>query len=510
MDGLFIRDLVLAHPTHALKQWATAYYLHHPALTILLYPPLFAAIEAAFFLLFGASHAGAQAVVACFTLLLATAAYGLARTWLPRPAALGCALLVIGVPAAAMWERQVMLDIPAYALAAAAAWAVSRAFPSPAGSPILSPSREGAATNARPLLVAVLLLLAACYTKYTAACVAPAFAAAYLRVRPPQFWHDRCVMIALALGAAGGIPALALLCAFGGINLQSVAGIATDAAPAGAAWLYYLRALPAQLGWLPLLLGLAGIPLLVRASLRARDAAATLLLVWLACTYVAFSVTALKNPRFDVALLLPLCVAASVALHRALPYRVAGHACLALGAGVLLHSVAFGHVPRVDGYAQIARFIGRAAPANAVAVYCGYRDGNLVFDLMTIAHRPDIAVIRADKLLLSVPVGERTTRGVREHALDSAALLRDLAPDMIVVQPGFWNDLHAMASFERAIRTAPYREAARFPLTGDLSTQDGSGGIVIYVRTGPAPPPHAKLNLDMPDIGDQFKSEPNE
>jgi hypothetical protein len=494
MDGLFIRDLLLAHPTHGLKRWAIAYYLRHPALAILLYPPFFAAIEAAFFLVFGASHDSAQAVVACFTFLLAVAAYGLARAWLPRLAALGCALLVIGVPAAALWERQVMLDIPAFALTAAAA------------SALVFGLAQARPASTRLLFAAVLLLLAACYTKYTAMFVAPAFAAAYLRVRPPQFWRDRSVMIIVLFAAAGALPAVALLRAFGSINLQSVSGIAADAGPA--AWFYYLRALPEQLGWWPLLLGLAGLRLLARASLRARDPAATLLLVWLVCAYMAFSAIALKNPRFDIALILPLCMSAMVALHQALPRGAGEYACLALGAGVLLHSVVFGHVPRVNGYAEIARFIGNAAPANAVIVYSGYRDGNLVFDLMTLAHRPDIAVIRADKLLLSVPVGERATRGVRERTRNSAALLRDIAPDMVVMQPGFWNDLHAMASFEHAVGATPYREAARFPTTGDLSTQDGGSGVVVYTRMGPAAPRRAPVSLDMPDIDEQFVFKP--
>jgi hypothetical protein len=126
MDGLFMRDLLLAHPFHHPAAWAIGYYVRHPALTILFYPPLFPTVEAGFFLVFGASHACTQVTVACFILLLGTAAYGLARMMLPRLAALGCALLVIGAPEAAFWGRQVMLDVPAYALGTAAAYCLAQ------------------------------------------------------------------------------------------------------------------------------------------------------------------------------------------------------------------------------------------------------------------------------------------------------------------------------------------------------------------------------------------------
>ena len=87
-----------------------------PALSILFYPPLFYVFEAAAYALFGVSHVVAQATVSLFSLLLGAAAYALLRPALPRWSALGASLLVIGGPEIAQWGRQVMLDIPAYAV----------------------------------------------------------------------------------------------------------------------------------------------------------------------------------------------------------------------------------------------------------------------------------------------------------------------------------------------------------------------------------------------------------
>jgi hypothetical protein len=498
MDGVFVHDLVHAHPATGLKAWAIAYYFRHPALTILFYPPLFAAVEAGFFLLFGVSHFCAQAVVAAFTALLAFSAYALARNMMPCLAALGCALLVIGVPETALWGRQVMLDIPAYALATAAAACLLLYLRAPTPQPLA-------------VYGAALLLLAGIYTKYNTAFVLPPMALAAMMARSPRPWRDRHLVRAAAVFAVGLLPAVALFLAFGRLNLQSVTGIsAVSPAGAPAAWLYYLWALPGQMGWVPLLVAIPGVGMLAGASVRQRDWTAAMLLGWLICGYAVFSCIALKQPRFDLALGLPLCVAACLALCGLRPPRLGPSLCVALGGVVLLHSVVFDRVPRVDGYRALALWLGHEAPANAVIVFSGYRDGNLIFGLIADAHRPDIAVVRADKLLLSVPAGERTTRGVVEHTVTEAqiaAVLHDIAPDFVVVQPGFWGDLHDMALFEQAVTAPAYRPTAHFELSGELSSQDGTQGLVVYAPTGPQSPVHRGLSFDMPMMGGRIQGE---
>ena len=65
INGVFVRDFVAAQPVIHPSQWAIDYYLMRPALTIMFYPPLFYAVEAGAFALFGVSHFVAQAVVSC-------------------------------------------------------------------------------------------------------------------------------------------------------------------------------------------------------------------------------------------------------------------------------------------------------------------------------------------------------------------------------------------------------------------------------------------------------------
>src|ERR1700693_5861694 len=104
--------------------------------------------------------------------------------------------------------------------------------------------------------------------------------------------------------------------------------------------------------------------------------------------------------------LLPLGIAAPMFLVAVLPKQLGEAAGLALGVGTMIYTLVFCPVPRVEGYQDVASYLAKNVPHDGVVLYSGYRDANLIFDLATIDERSDITIVRADKLLLSVPAGE--------------------------------------------------------------------------------------------------------
>jgi hypothetical protein len=275
-----------------------------------------------------------------------------------------------------------------------------------------------------------------------------------------------------------------------------------------ACWLFYLKTLPGQLGWLTVLLGVAGLILVVKRTVAGKDRwAYALLLAWLAVGYLFFTLISVKEPRHSIMVLLPLTIAAPLFLVAVLPKPLGEPAGLALGIGTLLYTLTFCPVPRVEGYQDIASYLSKNVPHNGVVLYSGYRDANLIFDLATIASRSDITIIRADKLLLSVPAGERR-RGITQSADDEARIaqtLRDLGASYLVVQPGFWSDLAVMGRFDTVVNGPDYGKAAHFGLSGDLSTQDGTQGIDILRPTYPVVPHAGRISIDMPLAGQRFE-----
>src|SRR5262249_9017708 len=76
---------------------------------------------AAGYAVLGITHAAAVVTVSAFFLALLLAAYRLARPLVPPEAALAAAVLLAASPGMLRWGQQIMLDVPALALAA---WAM--------------------------------------------------------------------------------------------------------------------------------------------------------------------------------------------------------------------------------------------------------------------------------------------------------------------------------------------------------------------------------------------------
>src|SRR5262249_30799532 len=128
------------------------YYLQYPAVTILFYPPLFPAVEAVFYFIFGISEKTALLTVAVFYLFLAIGAWRLFSRWLDRWTAVAAAIFFIALPEIALWGRQVMLEIPA---SAALVWSIDLFL------------RWLDDARPRHLYAAALVLLAGLYIKQT-------------------------------------------------------------------------------------------------------------------------------------------------------------------------------------------------------------------------------------------------------------------------------------------------------------------------------------------------------
>jgi hypothetical protein len=497
LNGIFVLDLLRDWPWDAPRQWAEDYYLRFPALSILFYPPLFSALLALAYSLFGFSHATAQGLVSCFHLLLLAGTFVLARRWLPPAYAVGAALALGAAPEVAYWGRQVMLDIPAYAWLVWAAVCFLR---------WLDTDRP------RWLYGTLALYLAALYTKQTVLFAALPMLIALLERRGLAGLANPRVALAVLVFGLGLIPLALLQGEFGGVNTASALGSARDdlSRASLAAWTYYAALVPRQLGWPVAALAvvyLAGV--LVRPAWRIPRGDLGFLLAWLAVGYLFFSFIMVREPRHDLTVLLPLPIFAALALRQvfaAAPERLrplGGAAALLLGTGSLVWSILAYPPQVVSGYRELALLVAERSPPRSWVLFSGYRDGAFIFNLRHTG-RGDLGVLRADKLLLRVAI-ERE-RGVEVVAIDRAGILealRQYRVRYVVAQEGFWTDLRPMAElyglladeslFERVTTAIPQ---ANFPNTDKR--------VSVYRFLGELAQVPAKVKLDMVGIGRQF------
>jgi Dolichyl-phosphate-mannose-protein mannosyltransferase len=494
LNGAFVRDLVTAWPEDP-RRWAVDYYLKYPALTVLFYPPLFYLVEAAVYGVMGVSHLAAQSTVALFTVVLLAATYGLARRILPRWSAVGAMLLVVGAPEVALWARQVMLDVPAYAMVVAAAFFLVRH---------VEHGRTG------DLAATACCALAAVWIKLTAVFILPVFAVVLVGTRGMSALRARPVLLVAAVGVAGLLPLAWLTMRFGTANLESVAGRPSDLARGSLdAWLFYARVMPRSLGVPALVAAIVGVVGLLVPSRRDPPARWFLVFLglWFVVGYAFFSMIGVREPRHGLMMLLPLGILAAAACHWVLPARLAQAGALVLGLGVFGTSLVWRPAPHVDGYREVANYVALHAPANAVVIFHGVRDGNFIYNMRTHTERPDITILRSDKLLLQVVAGERI-RGVRETDLSNAeseAMLREFGVNLVVIQPGFWADLEPMARFERAVSTAAFTREAEFAITGSAPHSDRR--VEIRRPTYSVAPTRRAVTIQMPMVGGVFSGE---
>lgn len=488
LNGIFVKDLVIAHPIADPMGYATEYYMKYPALTILFYPPLFYAISAVFFSLAGIGHPQAQLVVGIFYFLLGAGCFALGRLWLRPLGALAAAIFLMVMPETALWGRQVMLEVPMLAFTGWAAYFLMRF------------DRDG---QFRQYCAALILMLAAFYTKQTAAFVVPAMAWHLARGRGrdllsrPRFW----VVTIAALVAL--LPLALMTWKFGAANIQSVMSVADTPADRAslANWTWYAAALPGMTGWL--LLAAAALFLVLRSWKRGLPLPhhdLVFLMAWFIGGYVLLSLISLKEARHATLILPPLAIWAA-ALLDSIPRSVWRNvAAAAAMSGCLAFLLAFCPVPRVSGYREAAQWIAHLAPHDSVIIFSGKRDGSFVHAMRTATGRTDIWTVRSDKLLLDVAV--RRQLGVREHDLSEAQirdLIRRLNVRYIVMQQDFWIDLPVMRRFQSVLESPSFVEEKRITVQANVPVEDKQ--IRIYRSRMPPVPARSSLRIGLPIIG---------
>ena len=487
LNGVFVKDLLRDLPLSDPAGYAQGYYVKYPALTILFYPPLFYLLSAPFYALLGVSQATAMLVVSLHVFAFGLGVFALARLWLRAPIALAVAVAAIMAPEVALWGRQVMLELPAFAFVVWAIWAAVRY--ERAGKPYL-------------LYLAAGLLTAALYTKLTVVFVIPVLALLLFRREGFMLLRSRHAWIAAGLFVLSLAPLAAMTILFGQSNVQSVAGIAD--APVErwsvAGWLWYLRLLPDELGWPMLGLGALGAILaLIRNRTSFDRRFAVTLAAWFAVGYVFLSLIDLKEARHSIFILLPIIFSAGYATSRLLPERVAPACAITAAFAYCINTLAFHPVPHVDGYREAAEFVAAVAPKNSVILFSGKRDGSFVFAMRQLESRADLSTVRADKLLLQVAV--RRELGVAEKAYSEAEiadLIGHLGVYYVVAQTDFWTDLEQMRRLQSVLRSNRFDVVKRITIRSNLPTEDRE--VVIYRNLGPVATGPIHLQLDLPII----------
>jgi len=426
MDGVLIHDLIKDMPDQPLSQWVMHYYGKFPCLGLIVYyPPFFAVIEAAMFLIFGISAAVARLTVVFFALGALVAIYWAARQLLDRDAAIFAAAVWASMPSTVLWSRQVMLEIPTVAMIALCCglylkfrstkhvgwlWACGAAF------------------------------VLAALTKQTAIFIAPVIVIDMLIT---VGWKKSVKGGNLIIGAvAGGIVLGYLLFAARYARLSSVLvwdeswfdllGIRN--------WTYYPAALPKILGWPGLAFAVIALALVIVGS---KTKHIRLPIVWAGIFYLFASIIAYKEPRYFYFITPVAAVVIAAGFSLAVKGTHLKRSCHALLCLLICWQFLAGWHAKCDrpaDYRAAADLVHAGNPTGETELVLvdAVRDGQFVFDLRQAqGHDGKCYVLRGSKVLYSRAARVRWyySEYVKTHA-DVLKLIDTYGIRYIIVESG--------------------------------------------------------------------------
>jgi hypothetical protein len=493
MNGVFVHDLIQAAPTHHPAQWAITYYLKYPAVTILFYPPVFPVVEAIFYFVFGVSHFTAQLAVCFFDALLALAVYRIVSTAFSKPVAFGAAMLTLGLPGIALWGRQVMLEIPAWCFAA---WSVFF---------VLQYMESG---RARSLIAGAVLAVIALYTKQTFLFMIPALALALLWRCGWRVLLRREVWIAVIVAAILVTPLAVITLKLGKMNADLASGQALGGTDrfSLAGWTYYAQMLLHDCGAIPLVLAAIAVAVAIWKRPPVSSLFAMMVSLFVA-GYVFFSLIALKDERYTLHFIVPVAIAAAAAFPLLLPARAAGWVAAIAGVLIFGLTISTQKVPWVAGPLEAAKLAAQYAPPDSSILLNTHRSAAFIFDLRALGTRPDLRVIRAEKLLADYRQGrDYGVKALDVNRAEIAQYFPKYRIGVIVFQTGFWTDIPTIGALDDIIRGTGFDVIRLVNVTGNVRHEETDLRVLRY--TGPLAEHAAPIDLNIPLIGQHFSEKP--
>lgn len=452
--------------------WAEAYYARYPALTVLFYPPLLHVVLAMFFAIFGVSHFVAMLAISLFYLAMLIGVFKLGEQLTNIHGGLALALLFGGAPEVAIWGRQVMLEIPMMAFAVWSAYFVLRHLDS---------------NQNRDLFRAGFLALCAVYTKQTVIFILPVFLAVVLAFRWREFLANKRAQGLVLLTIVGLLPLIVMQLKFAAFNLTSVSHRADIGVSKWSldGWLWYLLTLPKTIGWPATALVILSPLAVFRLPLKTRTRQAFLLIAgWTLFAFLFFNIISLKETRHGIPLYFGFVALGVYAAYHLFPARLATGLTLSLGVITVVSTWILVPNPVLSGYQTAANAVIELAKPDARVMFVGNRDGHFIFNTRANPHRGNIAVVRADKLLLNIKVMPSLGYGAKDF--DQAAIgdmLNRYGIEWVVAVEDFWTHIPVMKELDQLLNSHRFEVIKRIPITAvNLAHKDKV--LVIYRNLG--------------------------
>jgi 4-amino-4-deoxy-L-arabinose transferase-like glycosyltransferase len=448
MNGVFMRDLAVDMPFRHPIQYSYEYYSKYPAIALPHWPPLFSVVEGAFFLVFGISTWVGRLAILAFSLMGAYFWYRIAEEHGPRYLAFFSALIFALLPAVLLFEDVIMLEIPQIAMCMGAAFFWQRFMRS---------------ERAAFLWAAAGFSVGALLTSQLAIFLVLFFGLHFLVERRFRLLLRWDVWVALV--ASFGIVYSWYRLSFGALSFSYQRGLGQGVSRLisfhNLSW--YFKVLPRQLGIVLLCLSVVGIGwALFKSARRFR-----FLLIWIAASYLCFTLIAEKEPRHIMIWIPPLVYFALVGIEVLLrrPKWVLVSS-LIIASYFFVTALRFTR-PTAIGVEEAARFV-MAQPESDIIYYQGPLNGDFIFNVRKLDPEKTHMIVR-EKQVVVTNVGY-----YQQQVMDSPEEVQNLFQTWgiryAMIEEGRF--LTGLDSVQNLVKSGQFELVKSFPIWSNDGTTD--------------------------------------
>jgi hypothetical protein len=138
------------------------------------------------------------------------------------------------------------------------------------------------------------------------------------------------------------------------------------------------------------------------------------------------------------------------------------------------------------------------APQNAKVLFAGNQDGNFIFNIRQHKNRPDISIIRADKIFLNIAIMPNHGLNPKDFTYNQVQqTLNQLGISYVVTVPHIWSETQPMAYLAQILESKMFQEVSKIALTGNTSDTE----LLIYKNLNPLPRNPVGFDMELRGIG---------
>jgi hypothetical protein len=481
VTGLYFKDFYRAMPLRNAVSFTYNYYAHYPALGIVHWPPLFYVVEGAVFLVAGPSVISARFTILLFMALSLLFFFALVNYLTNRlTAIIGMAFLAF-MPAMVLFEKLVMLEIPAMAFCIACGYYLVRH------------AREN---RNRDAYLCALMMALALLTKQNAVFL-PVFAVFYLLAQ--RKWHlilspvgaKAACMVAFIAG-----PYYAFMAWVYGKTIAMALGEKKVSISRGA--LAYLAAIPSQTSWILLACALGG---LVVVLLRRQREVFAFSISWITACWLVMALIGHKENRYVMYWLPGFALLAATLFGTEMAHKLRrpqiAAASLVLIA-VSAKAIAFER-PYICGYQEVAKQLVQRTHQGVVLVddLDGY--GTLIFFGNVMDPQRKLYFVR--KALYAVRWNKDFGyTNLVSRPDDVNRIVNDYGINYIVVAENSRLEYEGQSVLQDYLRLGRFKPVSRIQIRTNLS-QWKNRAVILYQNQSPISPASKFLNIKILSLG---------